>query len=248
MIIGISGRKQSGKDSSAAALVAFGWRRVAFADKLKELAAQFLGIPVEEARREDFKTRRFVVKRDKETPYITGRNVLQHLGVAARNTFGQGFWPAQLFVGLSRADLTFDKHVNIIIPDVRFWSEVEAIHERGGIVIRVNRADRAGVHAWQPYPAQMQRADSPCSFVLTPALAHKPDGDFGGCNLPASAHPTHYSGDQHASETELPDEGSCYAAVFEAASGEAQAAQVAAWVQQQQLMKLPSHGVQDGLA
>ena len=56
--------------------------------------------------------------------------VLQRLGTGVRAAIDQEFWVKALFNTYSD---------NIIIADVRFPNEVEAVKERGGIVFRIER-------------------------------------------------------------------------------------------------------------
>ena len=60
----------------------------------------------------------------------TYRHMLQKFGTdAIRNNLGEDFWINALFVDLDYAD--------IIVPDVRFLNEAEAIKKRGGLLMIV---------------------------------------------------------------------------------------------------------------
>ena len=60
------------------------------------------------------------------------RSLLQTLGVGARTVFNDQFWVAQGLAGLSAGD-------KIVITDVRFPNEADAIKALGGQIWRVRR-------------------------------------------------------------------------------------------------------------
>lgn len=145
MIIGFGHVARVGKDTAATALVRdLGFVRTGFADALKELA---LGI--------DFKVissdgaRNVGIGRDRLSWILSGSNweqvkdqfpevrrILENLGQACRDTFGEDCWVNLAMAGGDVQDL--------VIPDVRHVNEAEAIQARGGKVIRI---DRKGVKA-----------------------------------------------------------------------------------------------------
>lgn len=168
MIIGLSGYARSGKDEAAKVLVnEFGYRRVAFADKLREfLYAQdpIIGTTGSEIilpNRETFEVatpenienwlefpcawgvhirvsdviRRVSWEGYKETQYYFEiRNQLQRLGTeAGRETLWDNIWVDAALTGVSTSD-------NIVVTDVRYRNEADAIKKRGGLVVRVNRS------------------------------------------------------------------------------------------------------------
>ncbi len=134
MIIGIAGRAQHGKDTIGKVLVEhYDYRRVAFADKVRELAmyidpAITHGVTISplgnivRARGWDYA---------KTIPQV--RKFLQNLGEGARQVLSSGTWIFALF---SHIDGLPD---NFVITDVRYQNEVAAIRNRGGKVWRVTR-------------------------------------------------------------------------------------------------------------
>jgi len=112
--VGLMGLAESGKDTAALALVANGWRRVAFADKLKSLAFQFGWNGCKDQK---------------------GRKLLQDLGMAARS-YKHDFWIMQAF----RTALE-TLHPNVY-TDVRFQNEADYIRGRGGIIIRIKKPEQ----------------------------------------------------------------------------------------------------------
>jgi hypothetical protein len=164
VLIGIAGKKRSGKDTAARALVAqLGFRQIAFADPLKALAASFLGLPVEMVRDDAFKygTALAIVRsvqsfedatfRDFER--LNGREVLQRLGTAARETFGRNFWVERAMESVRVAE-------DVVFSDVRYWSELYAIEMAGGLVIRLNRVDGAESNDAHPSENELPSRDS----------------------------------------------------------------------------------------
>lgn len=138
MIIGITGRKGSGKDTAANFILHHpdykDWARVKFADGLKTMLQSFLAY---------LDVNPFIIKRMiegdlKETPCSllggkTPRHAMQTLGTEwGRQMIGDNIW----------VEATKDRCAqfeNCIITDVRFENEVEALHEMGGKLIKVNR-------------------------------------------------------------------------------------------------------------
>lgn len=141
MIIGFVGFIGSGKDTAADYLVNFhGFRRDSFANTLKDAVAAVFGWDrtllegrTKEARewREQIDTwwaERLGIKE------LTPRWVLQHWGTEVlRNHFHDDIWIASLENKIRK---TKD---NIVISDVRFTNEIKAIHNAGGLVVRVKR-------------------------------------------------------------------------------------------------------------
>jgi hypothetical protein len=137
MIIGLSGYAQTGKDTVAQHLVErYGFTRIAFADAIREallaldpFVPDYPGVPgvrlswiVERAGWE-------VVKQ--ESPEV--RRMLQRFGTeVARNQWDQDFW---VNVAMSKAYGI----ANVVIADVRFPNEYDAIKANGGQVWRVNK-------------------------------------------------------------------------------------------------------------
>lgn len=123
-IIGISGKKQSGKDALTTALrLNFNGesRRIALADPLKEEVARACGVSTQ-----------FI---DNHKPDF--RKMLQWWGTDFRRKFKHdNYWIEQLF----RNILAQPPEVGlVVVPDVRFLNEATYIKEAGGLLIRVTR-------------------------------------------------------------------------------------------------------------
>ena len=140
MIIGLGHVARSGKDVAASALSRdLGYRRVAFADKLKELALDIDPIVTASTQATNVgagKGRLAWVVRgmgwdEAKAVYPEVRAILQRLGAGARDRFGEEFW---IDIALP-ASLKGD----VVVSDVRYLNEAEAIQERGGKLIRIDR-------------------------------------------------------------------------------------------------------------
>lgn len=136
-IIGIMGYAGVGKDALASLLIEkYGYERRAFADPMRQVLYALNPIIFEGTFEQypvrvqdlvngngwDFAKRRF--------PEI--RSLLQRLGTeGGREIMGENIWVETLF-----KNFTGDK---LVIPDVRFANELEAIHDRNGMVVRILR-------------------------------------------------------------------------------------------------------------
>lgn len=125
-IIGLSGRKRSGKDTVAKMLSEhpeFGGKtsRIGFADALKAELSDATGFPVEFI--EQFKDK--------------FRLGLQWWGTELRRDLcGENYW-----IDKYRQAVAQDGSPFILTPDVRFKNEYDAIKSLGGIVVRVTRPE-----------------------------------------------------------------------------------------------------------
>lgn len=141
MIIGISGFQGSGKDTIADYLQnIYGFKRDSFASTLKDAVAAVFGWDREllEGRTKESRAWREQVDawwaNRLDMPNLTPRLVLQLWGTeVARKAFHDDTWIASLENKLSKA------HNDIVITDVRFPNEIQAVRNAGGIVIRVVR-------------------------------------------------------------------------------------------------------------
>lgn len=134
-IIGIGYRKRSGKDAIADHLVeAHGFKRVAFADKLKDVAKVMF----------DWTDAHFEEPLKEAVDRFWGlspRKALQLLGTeAGRQVFGHDIWVKHV----KKHMLDNYHHINWVIPDVRFPDEAKAIKSWGGEVWRVDRPGLPG--------------------------------------------------------------------------------------------------------
>lgn len=143
MIIGICGFIGSGKDTAANYLVGWhGFRRDSFAGALKDAVAQVFGWDRELLEGLTTEARAWREQVDPwwaerlNMPTLTPRWVLQYWGTeVCRHGFHDDIWIASVENKIRK---TKD---NIVISDVRFPNEIKAIHNAGGIVVRIKRGD-----------------------------------------------------------------------------------------------------------
>lgn len=178
MIIGVSGYSGSGKDTVGAIIqylkcVNVGnnaiedvcqdyqdheewlieqseWEIRKFAGKLKDIASHLTGIDIEDFEDQDFKKtnlgREWWTTCNEGYQPMTVRDFLQKLGTdALRNGLHENVW-----VNALMADYD-EQYSNWIITDTRFTNEAQAIKDRGGIIIRV---ERPGVKPVNLHPSE----------------------------------------------------------------------------------------------
>lgn len=141
MIVGFVGFIGSGKDTAADYLVNFyEFRRDSFANTLKDAVSAVFGWDrvLLEGRTKQARDWREQVDtwwaQRLDMPNLTPRWVLQNWGTeVCRNAFHDDIWIASLENKMRK---TTD---NIVISDVRFPNEIKAIHDAGGIVVRIKR-------------------------------------------------------------------------------------------------------------
>ena len=141
MIIGIAGFQGSGKDTIADYLQnIYGFKRDSFAATLKDAVAAVFGWDREllEGRTRESRAWRETVdpwwSKRLNMPDLTPRLVLQKWGTeVARKSWHNDTWIASLENKLNQA------HNDVVITDVRFPNEIQAVRNAGGIVIRVIR-------------------------------------------------------------------------------------------------------------
>jgi len=146
MIIGICGFQGSGKDTIADYLQnIYGFKRDSFAATLKDAVAAVFGWDREllEGRTTESRAWRETVdpwwSARLDMPDLTPRLVLQKWGTeVVRRSWHDDTCIASLENKLTRA------HNDIVITDVRFPNEIQAVRNAGGIVIRVVRGSEPG--------------------------------------------------------------------------------------------------------
>lgn len=124
MLIGLTGYAQSGKDTLAQILVEeHGFVRIAFADKIRKFLYETNPMIDNVAGEPIFLKER--VDRDgwdetKKNPHV--RRIMQTMGVAARNNFGDDFWIREAFGDVRHSQ-------KIVVTDVRFRNEADWIKQ-----------------------------------------------------------------------------------------------------------------------
>lgn len=122
-IVGLGCQKRVGKDTVARELEKMGWKRVAFADKLKDVVSVLFN---DNARDEDFKEQLL-------SNGMYGRQVLQQVGTGLRDILGPNLW-------IHAANLRGYAAISpVVVSDVRFENEFRAIKAINGKCIRIVR-------------------------------------------------------------------------------------------------------------
>lgn len=150
-IIGLSGYARSGKDEAAKVLVnEFGFTRVAFADKLREVL--YALNPIVAPSKELYFTRSKAVVNLQEVIDVYGwdnyketeygaeiRRLLQRLGTeAGRQTLWDSIWVDAALTG-------HPEDARLVVTDCRFPNEAQAIKDRGGVMVRIKRHGPDGI-------------------------------------------------------------------------------------------------------
>ena len=156
-ILGFTGYAQSGKDTAAGFLVARGWRRLAFADILRDSLYNLNPIIVSDESGDGmlvnpshFRVRDIVdfIGWDRaKVEYPEIRQLLQRLGTeVGRELYGENFWVERVMSQINRGE-------QVVITDVRFPNEEQAVHSAGG---RVFRIVRTGVSAANGHASELE--------------------------------------------------------------------------------------------
>jgi hypothetical protein len=147
---------QSGKSTVASALAGHNYQTVKFAMPLKTMLADLLAIRGADQRIID----RMIDGDLKEAPtkWLDGktpRHAMQTLGTEwGRNCMGEDFW---VNTAMSCVDSLLDRGHNVVMDDVRFWNEAQAIKDRGGLLVHIARpgakviashASEGGLYGW----------------------------------------------------------------------------------------------------
>lgn len=157
-LVGFVGLKRSGKDTAAQGLITRGWKRMAFADPLKEMSLRLRGVWVEVpegihlahavggtprygggfAKYHEVVDALGMEKAKDLVPDV--RTVLQTLGTdCVRGTLGERTWTD--LTG-QRVQDELARGEAVALTDVRFDEEFTLVHDLGGIVIGVWRGDQ----------------------------------------------------------------------------------------------------------
>lgn len=137
-VVGLTGYAGSGKDTAAAGLIAAGYRPMAFADGVRELALAvdpWILVPL--LTPEPMRLSLLVAKRGwhwAKTNVPEVRAILQNIGKGVRDLVGSDSWVAAMgarWLAAGRPD--------VVITDVRYPNEAAWVRRLGGFVIRIER-------------------------------------------------------------------------------------------------------------
>lgn len=134
LLIGLTGRKQSGKSTVASVLVSeHGFAECSFAAPIRKFTANLLDLTLSE------------LEAEKEEPIhwldnkVTPRQIMQRMGTE----FGRQMVHPDVWVRHCLNEVTnyARRRVPVVISDVRFENESRAIRQAGGFIIHVQRSD-----------------------------------------------------------------------------------------------------------
>jgi hypothetical protein len=159
VIVGLAGYARSGKDEAAKGLTTLGFERRAFADKLREFIYRLNPVVTSPVWGEHLRLAEVIdvygwdgYKESKYGKEI--RELLQRLGTeCGRQLISDTIW-IDATLGDNRIMIPEPK---IVVADVRFPNEFDAIVDRGGMMIRIHRAgveaanDHISEHALDNY-------------------------------------------------------------------------------------------------
>lgn len=179
MLIGINGLKTSGKDTTFGFIEELAYekfkvaKRVAFADKLKIMAARALGYegePVElialmDVFKDEGTVESYYYDAETNAPRgktLTGREFLQIFGAKARDVFGDTFWIDQVLprAGDYPEHALRDRYPDadyVCVTDVRYPNEAERVLDLGGVVLEIERPglESDGHDTEKPLPSEL---------------------------------------------------------------------------------------------
>lgn len=147
MIIAFMGRAKSGKDTACAVLKEeFDAVKLAFADPLKavchDIFGKAFGVP----------SKAFYGSQDDKNRSLesyglgdwSGRKILQYIGTEGYRHIDSEVWPRYAAARVKEYKSLFEQHPDkgqlvIVFSDARFQSEVDVVHELGGVIVRLTR-------------------------------------------------------------------------------------------------------------
>ena len=135
MLIGLAGYAGAGKDTVGKILTDWhGFKRIAFADKVKELALKINPTVWDNFEEVDVPLIWYVDKLgwDQAKQDEQVRELLQRIGQGARDILGEDVW-------LDAATRDYVYGDKVVFTDVRYPNELEYIHDMGGNVWWIHR-------------------------------------------------------------------------------------------------------------
>lgn len=170
-IIGFAGRAGSGKTTAAKILVReFGFTRTRFADPLKDMLRAYL-------KHQGVAAKTIVAMLDgslknEPTPFLSGkspRHCMMTLGTEwGRELVSQSFWTDAWQNRVNHlAETGIDR---IVVDDVRFLNEVDAVHRQRGIIVKITGRSLMAVDANHASERDLVIFDKSISNVTTSSV------------------------------------------------------------------------------
>jgi len=141
MIIGLIGKAQAGKDTVGAYLVEhYGYKRIALADKVKEIAIEQFG---------------WDGQKDEK-----GRRLLQLIGTEVGRGYNLDIWVRHLDTKLG-----WSTTKDVVVTDVRFHNEANYVKTHGGMLVRVT--GRGGLsNTGGTHPSEVEQETISADYTL----------------------------------------------------------------------------------
>lgn len=136
MLVGLTGYAGSGKDTAAAGLIASGWKRVSFAEPLRQMLLTLNPLIDNDGSRLARSVERIGWKETKHE-FAEVRRLLQVMGTeVGREMIDPDLWTK---LAKKETDRYHNAGHSVVFTDVRFKNEAEMIKLNGGKVIRIHR-------------------------------------------------------------------------------------------------------------
>lgn len=156
MLVGITGKIGAGKSTLATQLVRRGFTEYSFSQPLKQIAC-VLGFDDNQV----FGTQEQKMEVN-ETWGISGREFMQKFGTSVCREFLPAVIPQMRGIWIKCFERFFHHNAgNVVVDDVRFVDEADAIKKLGGIIIRV-----VGPHEGDAHASEVSMDDYPADFVI----------------------------------------------------------------------------------
>jgi hypothetical protein len=160
VLVGISGKAGSGKDTLATAIVKnLPLSRVThFAEPLKDAVRDIFGFSYDQVN--DSQLKEII------DPYwgISPRQALQKLGTeGCRDVFGKDIWVKSF---LQRALSTYSPISGLVVADVRFIEEFTALKRCGAVMVRIHRNVSTTSHTTHSSETGLDGQDLDWDFVI----------------------------------------------------------------------------------
>lgn len=179
MIIGLLGFIGSGKGTAGDILAAkHGFVQDSFARPLKDAVSAMFGWDRQMLEGATAESRAWREQPDafwteKFGFPFTPRQALQLMGTeAGRNVFHKDLWVISL--------IQRNQGHNVVITDVRFKNEIKAVHENGGIIVRVSRGPEPD---WYDVARDANHGDEIAQLAMQKSGIHSSEWDWIGCPI-----------------------------------------------------------------
>ena len=161
-IIGLTGRASAGKDTVADFICEYGRhnkrgvQKIACADQLKGVCAEVFYNAFEVPVSAFYGTQAEKEAPLDQVPGWSGRRILQYIGTEGFRHIHEDIW-ARATIGRARKMLEHKVCEMVVVSDVRFLSEADAIKAAGGLIVRVKRPEADKVPALHASETQLSQ-------------------------------------------------------------------------------------------